>query len=82
MAEANLQSAEAVVEQRQALLKQAEVNRQRTQIRAPIAGIVIKRAINPGQTVAVSLESKTLFKISDDLRQIEPAKSTKRISGR
>jgi len=44
---------------------------QRTEIRAPIDGIVIKRAISPGQSVAVSLESKTLFKIANDLRTME-----------
>jgi HlyD family secretion protein len=71
MAEANLQSTQAVVEQKQASLEQAELNLQRTQIRAPIDGIVIKRAINPGQTVAVSLESKTLFKLANDLREME-----------
>jgi HlyD family secretion protein len=71
MAQANLESAQAVVEQKKALLAQAEVNLQYTEIRAPIDGIVIKRAINPGQTVAVSLESKTLFKITDDLREME-----------
>jgi len=71
MAEANLMSAEAVVEQKQAALQQAEVNLQRTEIRAPIDGVVIKRIINPGQTVAVSLESKTLFKIANDLAEME-----------
>jgi HlyD family secretion protein len=71
MAEANLASAEAVVEQKQASLQQAEVDLQRTEIRAPIDGVVIKRAINSGQTVAVSLESKTLFKIANDMSEME-----------
>jgi HlyD family secretion protein len=71
MAEATLASAEAVVEQKQASLQQAEVDLQRTEIRAPIDGVVINRTINPGQTVAVSLVSKTLFKIADDLSQME-----------
>jgi HlyD family secretion protein len=71
MAEATLASAEAVVEQKQASVQQAEVDLQRTEIRAPIDGVVIKRAINPGQTVAVSLESKTLFKIADDLSEMQ-----------
>jgi HlyD family secretion protein len=71
MAEANLVNAEAVVEQKQAALDQAEVDRERTQIRAPIDGIVIKRDVNPGQTVAVTLEAKTLFKIAHDLREME-----------
>lgn len=71
MAEANLVNAQAVVEQKQATLDQAEVDRERTEIRAPIDGIVIKRDVNPGQTVAVTLEAKTLFKIAHDLREME-----------
>src|SRR6266850_6217778 len=71
MAEANLENAEAVVEQRQAALDQAEVDLDRTVLRAPIDGIIIKRDVNPGQTVAVSLEAKTLFKIANDLREME-----------
>src|SRR5215831_6679361 len=71
MAEANLENAQAVVEQRQATLDQARVDLDRTVLRAPIDGIIIKRDVNPGQTVAVSLEAKTLFKIANDLRQME-----------
>ncbi|WMT74449.1 efflux RND transporter periplasmic adaptor subunit [Bradyrhizobium sp. Ash2021] len=71
MAEANLENAEAVVEQRQAALDQAGLDLERTVLRAPIDGIVIKRDVNPGQTVAVSLEAKTLFKIANDLREME-----------
>jgi HlyD family secretion protein len=71
MAEANLENAQAVVEQRQAALDQARLDLDRTVLRAPIDGIVIKRDVNPGQTVAVSLEAKTLFKIANDLREME-----------
>jgi HlyD family secretion protein len=71
MAEANLENAQAVVEQRQATLDQARVDLDRTVLRAPIDGIIIKRDVNPSQTVAVSLEAKTLFKIANDLRQME-----------
>jgi len=71
MAEANLENAQAVVEQRQAALDQAGVDLDRTVLRAPIDGIIIKRDVNPGQTVAVSLEAKTLFKIANDLRGME-----------
>jgi HlyD family secretion protein len=71
MAEANLVNAEAVVEQRQAAVDQAELDLDRTVLRAPIDGIIIKRDVNPGQTVAVSLEAKTLFKIANDLREME-----------
>jgi HlyD family secretion protein len=71
MAEANVENARAVVEQKQATLDQARLDLDRTVLRAPIDGIIIKRDVNPGQTVAVSLEAKTLFKIANDLRQME-----------
>jgi HlyD family secretion protein len=71
MAEANIENAQAVVEERQAALHQAQVDLDRTLVRAPIDGIIIKRDVNPGQTVAVSLEAKTLFKIANDLRDME-----------
>jgi HlyD family secretion protein len=71
MGEANLQSAEAVVAEKQADVEQAEVDLERTSIRAPIDGVIIKRDVNPGQTVAVSLEAKTLFKIANDLTEME-----------
>src|SRR5215472_361365 len=71
MAEANLENAQAVVEQKQAALDQAELDLDRTVLRAPIDGIIIKRDVNPGQTVAVSLEAKTLFTIANDLREME-----------
>jgi HlyD family secretion protein len=71
MAEANLENAQAVLEQRQAALDQAQLDLEHTVLRAPIDGIIIKRDVNPGQTVAVSLEAKTLFKIANDLRQME-----------
>jgi len=71
MAEANIENAQAVVEQRQAAVDQAQLDLDRTVLRAPIDGIIIKRDVNPGQTVAVSLEAKTLFKIANDLREME-----------
>src|ERR1700731_2468218 len=71
MAEANLENAQAVVQQKEAALDQAQVDLDRTVLRAPIDGIIIKRDVNPGQTVAVSLEAKTLFTIANDLREME-----------
>lgn len=55
----------------EAALQQTEVDFERTVIRAPIDGVIIKRDVNPGQTVAVTLEAKTLFKIAQDLREME-----------
>ncbi len=71
MAQANLENAQAVVAQRQAGLHQAQVDLEHTILRAPIDGMIIQRDVNPGQTVAVSLEAKTLFKIANDLREME-----------
>src|SRR5206468_1208211 len=71
MAEANLQNALAVVEQKQAILDQAKLDLERTMLRAPIDGVIIKRDVNPGQTVAVTLEAKTLFRIAHDLGEME-----------
>jgi HlyD family secretion protein len=71
MAQAELQNAQAVVQQRGAALDQAELDLERTVIRSPIDGVIIERAVNPGQTVAVTLEAKTLFKIAQDLRQMQ-----------
>jgi HlyD family secretion protein len=71
IAEANLDNAEAIVEEKQAALEQAEQDLARTEIRSPIEGVVIKRDINPGQTVEVSLEAKTLFNIANDLHEME-----------
>jgi HlyD family secretion protein len=70
MAKAHLANADAVVEQRQAALNQAEVDREHTEIRAPIDGIVILRDVDAGQTIAVTFEAKTLFKIAQDLREM------------
>jgi HlyD family secretion protein len=71
IAEADLANAEAAVEQQQAVLDQARVDLERSVLRAPIDGVVIKRDVNPGQTVAVALEAKTLFTIADDLARME-----------
>jgi HlyD family secretion protein len=54
-----------------AALRQAEIDLERTVIRAPISGSVIERSIEPGQTVAVSLSAPELFTIAGDLGRIE-----------
>lgn len=71
IAEADLANAEAAVEQQEGVLDQARVDLDRSVLRAPIDGVVIKRDVNPGQTVAVALEAKTLFTIADDLARME-----------
>jgi HlyD family secretion protein len=71
MAEAQLQNALAARQQRQALLESSQIDLERTKIRSPIDGVVIERAVDQGQTVAASLSSPILFRIAQDLREIQ-----------
>ncbi len=70
VAKAQIDSARANVIQRQAMLSQTKIDLERTQIRAPISGIVVSRLVEIGQTVAASLQAPELFRISQDLRRI------------
>ena len=67
VAESNANNAAAVVKQREAALAQARVDLERTAIKAPVSGVVIKRSIEKGQTVAASLQAPELFVIAEDL---------------
>jgi len=71
MAKAELDNARAAAEQRQAALGSAVIDLERTYIRSPIDGVVIERSVDVGQTVAASLSSPVLFKIAQDLREIQ-----------
>lgn len=68
---AQLQSAQAGVAQREAALAQARIDLARTRITSPVNGIVIKRAIEKGQTVAASLQSPELFVIAQNLQDMQ-----------
>jgi HlyD family secretion protein len=70
VAEAQVKSAEATIAQRKAALDQAMIDLDRTEIRSPIEGTIISRTIDPGQTVAASLQAPELFKIAQDLSRI------------
>jgi HlyD family secretion protein len=71
LAEAQLKAAESVVLQREAKLRDVEIDLERTEIRSPVDGVVIKRDIDLGQTVAASLNAPTLFQVAQDLRRID-----------
>jgi len=68
---AGLHQAEAVVKMREASLKRATTDLERTTIYAPIDGIVIVRSVEVGQTVAASFNTPKLFQIANDLSQME-----------
>jgi len=70
-AAADARSALAAVPQTEAVLRQAKIELERSVIRAPIDGVVIMREVEPGQTVAASLEAPTLFRIAEDLSRME-----------
>lgn len=71
VAQAQVQSAQANVAQRQAALAQARVDLARTRITAPVNGIVIKRTIEKGQTVAASLQAPELFVLAKNLSDMQ-----------
>ncbi|MCA3217172.1 MAG: efflux RND transporter periplasmic adaptor subunit [Burkholderiales bacterium] len=71
LAQADVRNAQAVVAQREASLASARVDLGRTEIRAPVDGVVIKRSVDVGQTVAASLQAPELFIIAKDLRDMQ-----------
>ena len=71
VATAQVASAVAAVRQRQAALQQARLELARTIIRSPVAGVVVSRNIDAGQTVAASLQAPVLFTIARDLKAME-----------
>jgi HlyD family secretion protein len=71
VSEAQVASARAAVKQRESPLRQAQVDLERTIIRAPVDGTVILRNVDAGQTVAASLQAPVLFTIARDLRDMQ-----------
>jgi len=68
---AQLTNSQASIKTKQAALDQSRIDLARTQIRSPIDGVVIKRSIDRGQTVAASLQAPVLFSIAEDLSRIQ-----------
>lgn len=68
---AQITTAQAIVAQREAVLAQARVDLGRTQIKSPVNGIVIKRTVERGQTVAASLQAPELFVIAQNLSDMQ-----------
>lgn len=70
-AEAALTSAHASVAQARANLQSDETNLAKASIRSPINGVVLKRSVEPGQTVAASFQAPVLFTLAEDLSKME-----------
>jgi HlyD family secretion protein len=70
-AEANLASARASVTQARANLQSDETNLGKASIRSPINGVVLTRKVEPGQTVAATLQAPVLFTLAEDLAKMK-----------
>jgi len=66
-----METARAGVLSAEASLDRSRANLRYAVVRSPISGTVIMRNIEPGQTVAASFSTPTLFVIADDLEKME-----------
>lgn len=69
-ATAGVSTARAAVDQAQATLSSAQTALSKAFIKSPVNGQVLSRSIEPGQTVAASLNAPVLFTIAEDLHQM------------
>jgi HlyD family secretion protein len=68
---AAIKVAQSQVAQRRAAVDNAQLDLDYTVIRSPVDGVVLLRAVEPGQTVAASFQTPVLFTIAEDLRQMQ-----------
>lgn len=70
-AESAVKTAEANLAVAQADLKLQQADLDKSTIYSPIDGIILSRDVDPGQTVASSLQAPILFTIAEDLKHME-----------
>ena len=70
-ADAGVRSARASVAQAEAQVSSNRTNVSRAIIVSPVTGVVLSRQVEPGQTVAASFNTPTLFTIAEDLSRME-----------
>ncbi|MCA6215857.1 efflux RND transporter periplasmic adaptor subunit [Ideonella sp. B7] len=70
-ARASEANAAAAVDEVQATLNTNRTNLHKASLRSPINGVVLKRSVEPGQTVAASYQVTTLFTLAQDLTQMK-----------
>lgn len=68
---ADVASARASVSQSQATLDANQTDLSKAVIRSPVNGIVLTRSVEPGQTVAATLNPPVLFTLAEDLTKME-----------
>lgn len=70
-AEGDVAAAKAAVAQSRANLDAVRTDLGKNEIRSPINGVVLVRSVEPGQTVAASLQAPVLFTLAEDLKKME-----------
>lgn len=70
-ADADTAAAKAAVAQARASLDAVRTDLSKTRITSPINGVVLVRSVEPGQTVASSLQAPVLFTLAEDLKKME-----------
>jgi HlyD family secretion protein len=70
-AQTEVASARAAVAEAESNLKLNQTDLTKAVIHSPIDGIVLVRAVEPGQTLAASFQSPVLFTLAEDLTQME-----------
>lgn len=68
---AQVRSSKAQVMQAGAQVSSARTSLSKATIYSPVTGVVLSRAIDPGQTVAASFQAPVLFTIAEDLSQMK-----------
>ncbi len=68
---ANVRAAEANVAASRASLSSNQYSLVRAVIRSPVNGVILARQVEPGQTVAASFNTPTLFVIAEDLTRMK-----------
>jgi HlyD family secretion protein len=70
-ARADVAAARANVAQASATLRSDQTSLTKASIRSPIDGVVLTRKVEPGQTVAASLQAPVLFTLAENLSQMQ-----------
>lgn len=68
---ANLAAAKASVSSAEAQLSTDRTNLAKATVRSPVDGVILSRQVEPGQTVAASFSTPTLFIIAEDLAAMQ-----------
>jgi HlyD family secretion protein len=70
-AAASIESANAQIEQAEAQLAVNRTQLAKAKVISPVRGMVLSRLVDPGQTVAATLQTPELFVIAEDLKEME-----------